>query len=264
MKKILVLIGVLFLPLSVNAMAISETFDVGDEIIVALKANEDGKAFHVLKTSAAGEETVVALYDGVVEGSPTIYDEPIPGTHEATSDITLTGENIYGKLTKGTEGWRTVTTRLLMINDLTGLGISAGTDNSYNVYKNFLWLAPFKLDGATDPSWYNYWTQSAATGLTEADAVGVYCMTYNESRTDDNGVYSSLVAKNINVISNGPKCAIRPVIIVKKEYILCNNSKPSTPVPTGVEDYYLSLGGILLITAAGVIVLRRKNLFAKI
>ena len=70
MKKFL--LGLLLVvPFSVNAMATSETFDVGNEVIVALKEGDTeqtgGRAFHVLKPSAAGEETVTLIFDGTAD-----------------------------------------------------------------------------------------------------------------------------------------------------------------------------------------------------
>ena len=95
MKKLVLFLFIVLAPFSVNAMAVSETFDVGDSISVALTENdtEIGKGFHVLKESKAGEETVTAIADGTVTDkrsdglpvSPSIYDETMIGTHDATT-----------------------------------------------------------------------------------------------------------------------------------------------------------------------------------
>ena len=79
-----------------------------------------------------------------------------------------------------------------------------------------------------------------------------------------------LESKTIGDVSNNPKCAVRPVVVVKKEYILCNNSKPKTTttkpenVETGVEDYYLPLGIVMGVSILGYLVLRKKNVFSKL
>lgn len=281
MKKIIgFLIGLMFLlPLSVYAgMSTSDSFDVGNSIIVALTADDTGTGFHVLKDSKAGEDTVLALYDGNVgtvdtsgvKKSLVVYDEPYTG-HDTVTTV-LDNAYIYQTLTKATTSatnpWRVESIRLLDVSDLTNLGITANASGVYEIKKDFKWLAPTKLDVVIDGvNYYDYWTQSAATiepTATVTDPVGVYYVKYNEARTDENGVYATLEKANINVISNGPEYAIRPVIEVKKEYILCNNDKPSTPTPTGVKDYYIPLVSIIALTGAGIIVLRKKNLFNKI
>lgn len=70
MKRFLLVLA-LAVPFGVNAMATSETFDIGDEVVVALKEGDTeqtgGRAFHVLKASAAGEETVTLIFDGTAD-----------------------------------------------------------------------------------------------------------------------------------------------------------------------------------------------------
>lgn len=269
MKKLILFLFIVLAPFSVNAMAVSETFDVGDSISVALTENdtEIGKGFHVLRESKAGEETVTAIADGTVTDkrsdglpvSPSIYDETMIGTHDATT----VRENAYinNSLIEGTKSWRVVDRRLLTVEDLQALGIDK------DIKKKYAWLSPLILSDALLPEDYNYWTQSAASDST-TDSPKVYCVTRNESATGsgEDVVYASLVSKSIGDPTNNPKCAVRPVIVVKKEYIICNNSKTTTKKPeqnvdTGVEDYFLPLGLITLITACGYFVVHSKNLF---
>src|SRR5574344_500348 len=115
MKKFLLVLA-LAVPFGVNAMATSETFDIGDEVVVALKEGDTeqtgGRAFHVLKASAAGEETVTLIFDGTADEprsdgaptSPVVYDEVMPGEHEPTT--ILETAYIYNSLMEGTKSWR--------------------------------------------------------------------------------------------------------------------------------------------------------------
>ena len=117
---------------------------------------------------------------------------------------------------------------------------------------------------------YNYWTSSADTSDTTKTAV--YCVTYNEDRTDVNGDWSTLESKDLGdgIYDTAPKCSIRPVITIDKAYILCNNSKTPTTtttvsnVKTGNKDYYLPLLIMLIITIGCIIAIRRKTLFKKL
>ncbi|MDO4375746.1 MAG: hypothetical protein Q4C33_01055 [bacterium] len=270
MKKFL--LGLLLVvPFSVNAMAVSETFDVGNEVIVALKEGDTeqtgGRAFHVLKPSAAGEETVTLIFDGTADEkrsdgapvSPTIYDEVTPGEHEPTT--ILEKAYIYNSLIEGTRTWRVESVRLLTVEDLKELGIDK------QIGQNFSWLAPHISSPALLPEDYNYWTQSATEDSTTENPK-VYCVT--ASTDTSSGIYATLEGKEIGGVSNNPKCAVRPVVVVKKEYILCNNSKPkptttkAPQVDTGVEDYYLPLGIVMGASVLGYLVLRKKDVFSKL
>lgn len=271
MKKFLLSL-LLVVPFSVNAMAVSETFDVGDSVIVALKEGDTeetgGRAFHVLKPSAAGEETVTLIFDGTADEkrsdgtpvSPTFYDEVTPGEHEPTT--ILEKATIYNSLIEGTKTWRVESRRLLTVEDLKELGIDK------EIKSNYSWLAPIVLKSDLIlPEDYNYWTQSATEDST-AESPKVYCVTATSDNS--NGVYATLESKTIGEVSGNPKCAVRPVVVVKKEYILCNNSKPTTTttkapqVDTGVEDYYLPLGLVMGASILGYLILRKKNVFDRI
>ena len=48
---------------------------------------KNGIGFYVLKESKAGEETVTLIYDGSITGFITVYDEAIPGTHDASTEL---------------------------------------------------------------------------------------------------------------------------------------------------------------------------------
>lgn len=270
MKKFL-LGFMLVVPFGVNAMATSETFDVGDQVVVALKDGDTiesgGRAFHVLKASAAGEETVTLIFDGTADEkrsdgaptSPTVYDEVTPGETEPTT--ILEKAYIYNSLMEGTASWRVESKRLLTIEDLQALGIGKEIKSEY------AWLAPVVRSSVLKAEDYNYWTQSKTEDSTTENPK-VYCVTATADRS--NGVYATLEGLEIGDVTNNPKCAVRPVVVVKKEYILCNNSKPTTTttkpenVDTGVNDYYLPLGIVMGVSILGYLVLRKKSVFNKL
>ena len=270
MKRFLLVLA-LSVPFGVNAMATSETFDIGDEVVVALKDGDTeqtgGRAFHVLKASAAGEETVTLIFDGTADEprsdgaptSPVVYDEVYPGEHEPTT--ILEKAYIYNSLMEGTKSWRVESKRLLTTDDLKALGLDK------TITKDYAWLVPVVKSSVLQAEDSNYWTQSAADDST-TDSPKVYCVTASSDKS--NGVYATLESKTIGDVNNNPKCAVRPVVVVKKEYILCNNSKPKTTatkpenVETGVEDYYLPLGIVMGVSILGYLVLRKKNVFSKL
>ena len=170
---------------------------------------------------------------------------------------------------------------------------------------------------------YNYWTQIPDAS---ASNTSVFAVVYNETRTDANGVWATLESQDITGITNNVEFGIRPVVVIKKEYILCNNSKtPDDPTPvkqyckvvdgkyydkngdevtkeeydkscsslpkckivdgtyydkngnvvtkeeydascasspkTGVEDYILPLGAVVMLAGAAAIVIRKKTMF---
>jgi len=276
MKKFsLLLLMVMLFPLSVRAkMDYSEEFHVGDSVNVALYSDEEtpnneknGNGFHVIKESKAGEQYVTMIYDGVVSGSPTVYDELIPGQHEEVTSVyekAVIGQKLQSAVSpENGSQWRVLTAGLLSASDLSDLGITKNAEGVYEIPEKYSFLAPIKLAGL-QPEMYNYWTSIQDTS---ADTLSMYCVTYNEERTTDTGVWATLVSKDITSITNSSTCAIRPVVVVDKEYILCNNSKKTeTPknVSTGVEDYILPLTVALVLAGVAVVFVKRNTLFKEI
>lgn len=270
MKKFLLFIALLF-PISVKALAVSETFDVGDSILVSLTndqfTNQTGIEFNVLKASASGEQYVTAIYKGSIGGA-TVFDSPYTG-YFPTNVFTDAKDYIYKIFAERTADWGLVTEkRLLKIEDLTNLGITKSGE-AYNIPSSLQFLAPIKINGLTADE-YNYWTMSTSDTITkattESDQIHVYYVKYNETKSADTDPVATVeLSANINSDS-GPKNAVRPVIVIDKKYVLCNNSKPAAtttvaPVPTGVSDYYLPLALILGLTISGIVIIRKKSLF---
>lgn len=265
MKRFFLLLAVMLMPLSVKAMAISESFDVGDDVSVALFSDSDnpGTGFHVLKESKSGERTVTLIYDGTIEGSPTIYDETRPDDgHEATANLndSVVYQKMMSVIKQDGKEWRFDTASLLSLEDLTNLGITKNANGIYEIPAKYSFLAPIKQDGLPSDH-YNYWTSikddSAAT-------TSVYCVSYNENRTGDDGVWATLESRSIASITNNSECAIRPVIVIDKAYILCNNSKKTPNAKTGINDYIVPLAALLLVTASAVVLTKKKSVFKEI
>ena len=278
MKKIILLLLAISFPITVSAMSYEDVFHVGDSVNVALYSDEDvpstsqssdgsynGNGFHVLKESAAGDAYVTLIYDGVVAGSPTVYDQTRPDDNYTASANYETSvvKRALDEVVAGTNPWRVVTADLLSANDLTNLGITPNAAGIYEVPAKYSFLAPIKLTGLTTDM-YNYWTKIQDTSVT--DSVAVYCVTYNESRTDNDGIWATLESKDITSTQSNSTCAIRPVVVVDKQYILCNNSQTPTPenVKTGVKDYIIPLFSVALIAGLSIVLLKKQSLFKEI
>lgn len=273
MKKYLFsLMTFLLLPIMVDAMAVSETFYVGDSVSVGIVNDNDNEGFHVMFDSGPNDQTVTLIYDGVLPGSSTVYDETNPATnHDATVNFneSVAYQVLNNTINKEGAKWRVETASILSSNDLQKLGITKNTSGIYEIPAKYSFLAPIKINGL-DASVYNYWTS-----ISEGDD-SVYCVAYNENRTDDNGVWATLDLKDITSTTNNPKCGVRPVVVVDKKYINCNNTRPSTTttnpvqtvpsenVNTGVEDYLLPLVSIILIAGLTVWATKKKELFQDI
>ena len=287
MKKFILLLTIMILPLGVNAMNVSDSFDVGDSVSVNLYdgyQNEDpnGIGFHVLRASAAGEQNVLLIYDGLIDGSPDYYDQTIPGSNgvdEHTATVVLEeahiGTVINKVVNKAGAKWNIVggSASLLQKSDLEYLGIQQNA-GVYEIPAKYEFLAPRILNGVeVDTS--NYWT--SIQGDTEST---VYYVKYNSNRTSLEDAWATLEPVDLSsVITGGEKHGIRPVVFVDKEYILCNNTKnpttsttpalstnPTEPVSpkTGVEDYILPLGIVALVASAIAVYTKKKNVFNQI
>ena len=254
-------------------MAVSETFDVGDNVSVAITDEYDlndtkGISFYVLKASKAGETTVTLIYDGTLSGSSTVYDEAIPGEHDATSELEQAA--IWTKIQTATTNWNSDNIRLLDESDLASLSIVKNAAGTYEIGEKYSFLAPTKLDGLPDATHYNYWTMIEDTS---AATTSMYCVTLNENRTNENDAVATLQSNDITSTTNNTKCAIKPVIVIDKKYILCNNTKtPPTTTPTttptnvktGVEDYILPFMSIIIVSAIAVVLTKNKSVFKNI
>ncbi len=270
MKKIfMIILSILFIPFGVKAMATSENFYVGNRVSVDITKSgvspENGTSFYVLKDSGPDDPNVTLIFDGILVGN-TIYDMPVPAdNHDA--QIVFDKSMAYQTLTNelASRKWSTVVSGILTIEDLTRLGITKNSAGIYEIPEKYSFLAPNKL-GDLPADTINYWT--SVTEGTDS----VYCVTSASENT--NGVVANLDLKNIDVVTDGPKCGIRPVVVVEKEYILCNYSvtpttteTPTTPkenVKTGVEDYLLPLVSIILIAGITIGVTKKKEVFQDI
>ena len=279
MKKLFSLLLVMALPLGVYAQVFTEKdeFDVGDSVNVALYSENEtpnsdinGNGFHVLRDSKAGEETVTLIYDGTIEGSPTVYDESNPGeNYVATADLNQAeiGRKLNSVMTAEGKKWRVESFGLLSSSDISYLGLQKNAAGNYEIPAKYSFLAPIKHSILPTAEHYNYWTSIEDT---TAETTSVYCVEYNEDRTDNEGIWATLVSKDITSINNNSKCAIRPVVVVKKEYILCNNSKktpeptPEKNVKTGVTDYIIPLAGVVLIASVAIVFAKKKTVFKSI
>ncbi|MDD2504714.1 MAG: hypothetical protein PHF21_00375 [Bacilli bacterium] len=274
MKKVFVLlIGILMLPLCVNAMAVSETFKVGDRVKVLVENDNEGHEFFVIKPSAAGEEYVwMILNENVMDNygkSITVFDEVIPGEHET---LTVWEESLaYSVLHNATETWRSTETRLLNLQDLIDLGLEKEpVSGEYQIMGNRKYLAPIKLTGGypgmvNPKSAYNYWTQIYNT---EAEETSVFAVILNEDYNGDSLTpLASVRSHEITSITDNVEFVIRPVIKIHKMYIDCFVDGTTTTVtspPTAEVKLPFEVISIVAVAGIAYFLLRKKEIFNKI
>ena len=266
MKKVLLIMLSILLPLSVSAMDYSSEFDIGDSVSVSFNGKTDSKnliGFHVLNGSSSGETTVTLVYDGVlathdasgnIKEAQVLYQTPDTATGNASE---FAGSNVKRFLDEAVAeyGWILASSaRLLEESDLTILGITKDADGTFTIPTKYDFLRPVDFDSAINSSTTDYWTQIAD------GANNVYVVT-KEGTDKANNISAKIVSKIADPVSGSSTYSIKPVIVVDKQYIACNNTKTPNNVPTGVEDYYYILGGTLLLASIGYVVSKKKNAF---
>lgn len=275
MKKVIILIFCLVLmPLGVSAMATSEVFNVGDSVAVDIYGDGEKIGFHVLESSPAGEKFVTLLYDGYVLTSDRLpFDDIDP---EANPDDEFSnafeGSYIQTKLNEAITNGNGIikkwvnyegSARLLQAGDLGSLGLTKNSDGNYEVKKNSKgdFLTPI-INGLSHPEDANYWT-----GI----AVGedsVYVVYYNDGSYSDDimaVIKPTVITPDADTVQFS--AGIRPVVIVDKEYIICNNTsvpgEPDSP-ETGVADYLGFLAGVAILAGTLLFISRKNNAFVNI
>lgn len=259
-KNIIILLALAMIPCMANAMSVEEEFKVGDSVSVTFNGKTDTEnliGFHVLSESKAGESNVTLIYDGIVsehdsEGNVTNaqVNYQLVGTTENSS--IFQGSNVQTILNRivSSEGWILASSaRLLEREDLTNLGIEL---TSTIIPKKYDFLRPVSIESAPSTTTTDYWTQIASGNN------NVYVV----SKTTQSDASAELVLKNVDDINS--VASIKPVVVVNKEYIYCNNSKTATSVDTGVEDYFLLFGSLLALATIGYAGFKKKDAFQNI
>ncbi len=272
LKKILLfLIGILFLPLSVEAMDVSEPFSIGDRVRVLLENDQDGVEFFVIKPSVAYDPYVWLILNQNVEStagkSITVFDEITPGEHE---DLTIWGETIaHEVLLNATEHWRSEVTRLLQEQDLIDLGLKKNTaTGEYEIMANRREIAPIVLSEyptlENPESAYNYWTQIYDES---AENTSVFAVILNENYSGDTLTPLAYVkSRDITSIDNNYEYVIRPVIKIHKMYIDCKIGDTTTVAspPTGEVTMPFEVISLIIIGGVAYYLVRKKDMFEKI
>lgn len=271
MKKILlILLSLLVLPFNAKAMDYSEAFDIGDSVSVSFNGKTDSAnliGFHVLNGSSSGETTVTLIYDGVLathDASGNIKEAQItyqtPDTAATTNSSQFAGSNAKRFLEEAIaeQGWILASSaRLLEESDLSVLGITKDADGTFTIPTKYDFLRPVDFDSAPSSSTTDYWTQ-IADGTNN-----VYVVT-KEGTDKTNNISAKVKSVNADPVTSTLTYSVKPVIVVDKQYIACNNSKKTDNVPTGIEDYYLVLIGVLSLATIGYCVSKKKNAFKNI
>lgn len=268
MKKIVYLfILSLIMPFTVLAMDNSEVFDIGDDVTVSFDGGKTRLGFHVLKNSAAGETNVTLFFDGVVathdangnikEGQ-VVYQLPDSTGTPSQFD----GSYVQKVLNEAISEAKWIingSARLLEENDLVNLGIAKDNDKTYTILTKYDFMKPKSFESAPAITTTDYWTQ-ISDGTDK-----VYAVT--KTGADSNaGISAKIISYNVDPVTTTANYSIRPVVVVNKEYILCNNTKGvNVPnVDTGVEDYVLLLVGVASIATIFYVSVKKKNKFQEI
>ena len=272
MKKLLLfLIGILFLPLSVEAMDVSEPFNIGDRVRVLLENDNDGVEFFVIKQSVAYDSYVWLILNQNIEDesghSITVFDEIIPGEHE---NLTIWEQTIaHEVLMNATQNWRSEVTRLLQEEDLVDLGLKKNsTTGEYEIMANRRELAPIVLSEYptldNPKSAYNYWTQIYDE---EAENTSVFAVIINEDYNGDTLTPMAYVrSHDITSITDNYEFVLRPVIRIHKMYIDCKIGDSTTVAspPTGEVTMPFEIISLIVIGGVAYYLVRKKDMFEKI
>lgn len=290
MKRVLfIFVSLFIMPYMVFAMEADSVFDIGDDVTVSFDGGTTKVGYHVLKESDAGSSTVTLIYDGLI----AVYDADgnipnggaqvmfqLPGASGTFS--TFDGSNAQSVLNNAVNqaGWKIIgSPRLLEATDLNLLAIHKDDDGTYTIPTKYDFLASRNFESAPSILTTDYWTQ-IADGSDK-----VYAVT--KVGADKNaGISAKIVSYSVDPIISSAKYSLRPVVIVNKEYILCNNTKKTgtiTPTEnptekpvdkptekpventnTGVEDYLLVLSGIATSFVLVYALLKNKNVFKEI
>lgn len=261
MKRFMITLLVLvMMPCMANAMSVEEEFNIGDSVSVSFNGKTDSEnliGFHVLRESKAGESYVTLIYDGIVSEHDSAgnvinaqVNYQLVGTTENSSQFQ--GSNVQTILNRivSSEGWILASSaRLLEREDLTSLGIDV---TSTVIPKKYDFLRPVSIESAPSVNTTDYWTEIAS------GSNSVYVV----SKSSDSGVAADLVLKNVDDVNS--VASIKPVVVVNKEYIHCNNSKTTTSVDTGVEDYFVVFGSLVALATIGYVGFKRRDAFQNI
>lgn len=284
MKKILiVLLGILILPLQTNAVAVSETFKIGDRVkVLVSEASEPvGHEFFVIKPSAANDPYVWLFLNENVENeignTITVFDEIIQGEKEDLTDWKKS--MAYELLHQATESWRPRienyedNIRLLNAQDIVDLGLEKNpVTGEYQILANRSRIAPIKLTGGypgmTNPdSAINYWTQIYDT---EAEETSVFAVVLNKeyNENDQLSPLAFIRSHEITSITDNVEFVLRPVIKIHKMYIDCFvDETPAPPVvspPTSEVNLPFEVVAVVGVAAVFYILVRKKEIFNKI
>lgn len=273
MKRFLrgLLISLVSIGFMVNgyAMEYSEYFEIGDSVTVSFDNEVTKYGFHVLKGSASGEQNVLLLMDGTVAvhdaAGNIINGQVVYNLPDATGDASIfEGSNAQTMLKKAVNelNWVVVgSPRFLETSDFDVLGISKDNDGTYTIPVKYDFLAPHSFDSAPTAQTTSYWTQIAK------DTNNVYAVV-SDGADKNAGVSAKVIAYNVDPVTSDNKFSMRPVVLVDKKYVLCNNSRVTTPTPegpeTGVSDYVLILTGIGLVSVILYVSMKKRNVFQEI
>lgn len=268
-KKIIFVLTVIFLllPITVLALGNDSVFDIGDSVSVSFNGNTDSAnliGFHVLKGSKSGESTVTLIYDGVMsthDADGTMHAQvPFQSANTTSNNYSqFAGSYVKTFLEQSVKenNWILASSaRLLEESDLMFLGIEKESDGTFTIPTKYDFLRPVEFETTISASTTDYWTQ-----IVSGDD-GVYVVT-KEGKDTANNISAKIVSKSVAPTADNAY-SVKPVVVVDKQYIVCNNSKQTENVKTGIEDYFILFGGIILLATIGYVVSKKKDAFQNI
>ena len=276
MKKILILlISLLVLPITANALEVSTGLLTGEKVQIMVDGT-NRFSFYVIEDSNPGNPYVWALLVGTTDPiGKHDYD-----LHNPSAGIYATGVLEKAHISRdvlevGTATWTKAVEapRLLKLEDLTNMGVTKGeVSGKYEIKSKQAFILDVYAPVARD----TFWTQSCVDGCNEAGTntpVSMYVVTYKADTSD--GVYATLEPALISVISNGPQHLVRPVAKFNKADIYCKLDEndqpittavvpPKTNPPTSAETFPVQLLSVAAFAGIIYVIVRKKEIFAKL
>jgi len=263
MKKILlILVSILLLPTQVGAMAISETFSIGDVVKVYITdSTTETAGFSVIRNSAADDPYVWMIYGGYLDF--TIYDEDyMDHTVSNVFDTSVA----WQKLEAATSTWvNALDVSLLRLQDLSAMGIQKVGDK-YEVKGNRYFIAPdWTIAECAAFNDCNYWTMIPGSTSTK-----VYVVKLNKAY-NGNSLNPVAYIEEVEIDMNKTdgmeeEYVLRPVVRVHKQFIDCKvgGTTKLTGPKTAAVELPTQLIGVVALAGLTYIIIRKRELFTKI
>lgn len=296
MKRFLLLmIAAAMIPTFANAaLTKDDELEIGENVSVNIDGKHDtqGIGAFVIEKSAKGDEMVTLMIEKMIDGVTYNSTEQLNTGNLSNDYASSRVKEMLTKLVQNelppeykfdgpSDKWLHVggSERLLNESDLTRLGITKNSDGNYSITAKNGFLIPAVGE--------SYWTQI----VDGADKVYIVKKLKNITAANPNDIIAEVVPIDVtSSIVNAPTSAVRAIVKIKKELIICRNgttpavgaTEPSTPPTstngagatssttkapnpdTGVSNVLVPLTGLLVGTLSVAYITTKRNKFNQI